>query len=173
MEKKLRKTFSFSDNCICIGNCKISQSSTGYLASAVNVLRNTAKISRNSPGDIIQINFSQNDKNTRWNSSHGDFASIWDTFTCCLSNRDPKGCFLQGGLSKFSAVCNFGNTLAMTIIFFFTKCLKFDLDSRNGIKSLEKFFRLSDNSIWIGSGTLSQSSTGYLPSAVTLLTNTS
>ena len=58
-----------------------------------------------------------------------------------------KGRHLQGGLSKFFTVCNFGNTLAMTIIFFFSKCLKLELDSRNGIKNSEKVFCLSDNFI--------------------------
>ena len=36
-----------------------------------------------------------------------------------LSKRFLKRCFLESGLTKFFTVCNSGNTLAMTIIFFF------------------------------------------------------
>ena len=113
------KVFGFSDDCICIGNCKFCQSSTGYLASAVNVLRDTPKISRNSGWDIFQINLSQNDENTWRKWSHGDLESFCDTFTCWLPKRVPKRRFLQKGLMKFFTVYNFGNTLAMTIIFYF------------------------------------------------------
>ena len=55
---------------------------------------------------------------------------------------------------------------------FFSKCLKFDVDSGYGTKSAEKLFRFWDNSIWIGICKFSESWTGYLPSAVNVLTNT-
>ena len=42
-------------------------------------------------------------------------------------------------LTKFLPVCNFGNTLATTIIFFW-KRLMFDVDSRNETKKSKKFF---------------------------------
>ena len=45
----------------------------------------------------------------------------------------------RNGLNKIFTVCNFGNTLAVTIMFF-SKCLKFEVDSRNGTKNREKFF---------------------------------
>ena len=61
-----------------------------------------------------------------------------DAFTCSLSKRVLKRRFLVSGLTKIVAVCNFGNTLGMTIIFFF-KCLKLDVDSRIGIKNEKKF----------------------------------
>ena len=51
--------------------------------------------------------------------SHGDFASIWDAFTCFLSKRVMKRRFLESGLTKIFRVSNFGNALAMTINFFF------------------------------------------------------
>ena len=35
--------------------------------------------------------------------------------------------FLESALMKFFTVSNFGNTLAMTIMFF-SKCLKFDVE---------------------------------------------
>ena len=54
--------------------------------------------------------------------------------------------FLESALMKFFTVSNFGNTLAMTIMFF-SKCLKFDVESRNGTKNLEKVFSFSDHSI--------------------------
>ena len=42
---------------------------------------------------------------------------IRDTFTFWLSKRVPKRCFLQSNMTKFFTVCNFGNKLAMNIIF--------------------------------------------------------
>ena len=74
-------------------------------------------------------------------------------------------------LTKIFTFCNFGNTLAMTIILFL-KRLKFDVDSGNVTRDWEKVFRFSDNCIWIGSGKFWQSWTGYLSSAENVLTNT-
>ena len=48
--------------------------------------------------------------------------------------------FLESGLNKFLAVCNIGSTLAMTIIFFFSKCLKFNLDSMMESEIEKRFF---------------------------------
>ena len=57
-----------------------------------------------------------------------------DAFTCSLSKRVLKRSFLESGLTKIFTVSNFGNTLAVTIMFF-PKSLKFDVDLRNGIKN--------------------------------------
>ena len=145
----------------------------GYLQSALNVLRNIPKISRNSTRDIFQINFFRNDENTWEKCPHGDFTSICDTFTCWLSKRFLKQRFLESALTKIFTVCNFGNTLAIAIIFFFSKCLRFNLDCRNGTKNWEEDFRFSNNCIWFGSSKFSQSSIGCLPSALNLLRNIS
>ena len=104
--------------------------------------------------------------------SDGDFASILDAFTCWMWKRVLKRRFLESGLTKISTVCNFGNRLAMTIMFFFSKCLKFDVDSTNKTKNSEKVFGFSDNCIWVESCKFSQTWTGYLPLAVNVLTNT-
>ena len=48
--------------------------------------------------------------------------------------------FLESFLSKSLTVCNFQKKVAMTIIFFFSKCLKFDVDYWNGTKKSEKVF---------------------------------
>ena len=105
--KKLRKMFCFWDNCIWIGSCKFSQSWTGYLPPAVNLLRNTTKTSPNTRGHIFQINFPQNDEKTWQKCSHGDFASISDVFTCWLSKRVLKRRFLESGLRKIFTVSNY------------------------------------------------------------------
>ena len=55
---------------------------------------------------------------------------------------------------------------------FFSKCLKFDVDSRNGTENWEKLIQFQENWIWFWSGKFSQSSTGYLRLAVYVLTNT-
>ena len=97
---------------------------------------------------------------------------ILDVFTSWLSKRVLKRRFLGSGLSNFSTVPNFGNTLALWQSSFVSKCLKFDVDCRNGTKNWEKLFYFLDNCIWIGSGKFSQSWTRYLSSAVNVLTNT-
>ena len=62
-----------------------------------------------------------------------------DAFACSLSKRVLKERFLASGLTDIVIVCNFGNTLAATITFF-SKCLKCDVDSRNGTKNAENVF---------------------------------
>ena len=89
---------------------------------------------------------------------------------CSFSKRFLKRRFLAGGLTEIFIVCNFRNTLAVTSMFF-SKCLKCDVDSRNGTKNGENVFSLSDNCIWIGSCKFSQPRTGYLPSADNVLIN--
>ena len=118
-KKNKKKFFYFSDSCIWIKNCKFSQSWKKYLPSAVNLLTLTPKISPKTRGDIFQIYFNENDEKTWQKWSHGDFASIWDVFTCWVSRRLLKPCFLESGVTKVFRVCNFGNILAMTIILFF------------------------------------------------------
>ena len=103
--------------------------------------------------------------------SHGDLGSIWDAFTYCLSKRVLKGRFLESGLTKIFTVCNFGNTLAMTIIFSF-KMFKIWCSIQKWNKNIEKVFRFSDNCIWIKSCKFRQPWRGYLPSAVNVLTKT-
>ena len=52
--------------------------------------------------------------------------------------RVLKRRYLESGFTNIFILCNLGNTLAMTIM---TKCLKFDVDSRNETKNSEKLFR--------------------------------
>ena len=167
--KTLSKIFGFSDNYIWIGSCKFPHYWTGYLQSAVNMSKKTPKISTNTRGDIFPINFLQNDEKILQSCSNGDFASIWGTFTCWLSKRFLKQPFLDSALTKIFTVCNFGNTLATTIILFFKECLKFHVDSINGRKHSEKVFRFWDNCVSIGNCKFSQYWTRYLPSAVNVL----
>ena len=60
-----------------------------------------------------------------------------------------KGCskiaFLESGLTKSFRAFNFRNKVPMTIIFFFSKSFKFDVDSRNGLKKSEEVFGFKDN----------------------------
>ena len=169
--KNPEKVFRFSDSFILIQSGKFSECSIGYLASAVIVLRNTNKISRKCRGDVFEINFTQNDEKHDKIALNGHFASIRDTFTCWLSKRVPKRCFLEKSLTKFFTVCNFRNTLGMTIIFFL-KVFKIWCSFQKWKKKFKKVMRFIDNYIWIGSCKLSQSSMEYLPSAVNVLTNT-
>ena len=49
---------------------------------------------------------------------------------------------------------------------FFSKSLKFGVDSRKGLKKSEKVFGFNDNCIWIDDNKFSQSRKGYLSLAV-------
>ena len=140
------KGFAFKYNCIWILDDKFSKSRTGYLSLAVNALLNATKISRITKGDIFQISFSHSDEKIWWKCSHIDFTSVWEPSTCWLSKGVLRRCFLEIGLTKSLAVCNFRNKVALEIIFF-SKCLKLDVDSRNGTKDLEKVFGFKDNCI--------------------------
>ena len=91
-----------------------------------------------------------------------------DDFTCSLSKNVLKRRYLGSGLLTIFTVFNFGNTLAMTIMFL-SKFLKFVVDSTNGTKNWEKDFGFPDNCIWIRSCRFSQPSRGYLPSDVNVL----
>ena len=71
--------------------------------------------------------------------SHGDLPTIWDAFTCSLSKRVPKPRFFECGLTKIFTVCDFGNTLAMTIKFFF-KMFKIWWKSKKWNKKSRKSF---------------------------------
>ena len=55
---------------------------------------------------------------------------------------------------------------------FFPKYSKFDENARSWTEEWEKVFGFKDNCIWIGDDKFSQSLTGYLPLAVSVLRNT-
>ena len=61
-KKKKKKKISFKVHCIWNGGGKFSQSQTGYLSLAVNVLTNTPKISHTDKGDIFEIISLQKDE---------------------------------------------------------------------------------------------------------------
>ena len=128
------------------------------------MLKNTAKISRNARGNILEKNLPVNDEKTWQKGSHfGTLSYIW------LAKRVLKGRFLESCLTNFSTFCNFGNTFATRIIFLY-KMLKIWCRFQKCKNKLRKSFRFSDNCIWFGSFTFSHSWTGYLHPAV--LTNT-
>ena len=103
---------------------------------------------------------------------HANFTRVWDPLICWISKGALKRCYLEIALTESFRVSNFRNKVAMTIIFF-SKCLKFDEESRNGTKQSEKLFGFKDNCIWVGEGKFSQSRTGYLSLAVNVLRNNS
>ena len=86
-----------------------------------------------------------------------------------------KGVLKQGFLGIFLtrslAVRNFGNILAMKVIFFFSKYLKLNAKFRNAAKLEKKLFVFLDICIWIGCGKLSLSRRKYLLLAVNVLMN--
>ena len=79
--------------------------------------------------------------------------------------------FFNSGLTKSLTVSNFRNKVAMTIIFF-SKGLKFDVDSGNCTKESAILVGLKDNCISIKDFKFSEPGTGYLSLAVNVLRNT-
>ena len=77
--------------------------------------------------------------------------------------------FLESGLTKSLTVCTFERKVAMTIIFFFSKCSKINVVFRNRTKKSEKVFCFQDNCIWAGLNKFSYSWTRYLSLAVNKL----
>ena len=57
--------------------------------------------------------------------------------------------------------------------YFFSKCSKLYVDSKNAIKYWQKVFEFGDKCIWIASGTFSLLWREYLSLAVNVLTNSS
>ena len=143
---------------------KFSLSRTGYLSLAVNMWPNTPMIYHVTKGDILQIRFSQS--NEKHENALLQVLQKFGTSTVIL-----KWCFLESGLSKFFVVYNFRNKVAMTIVLF-SKCLKFDVDSRQRTKESIKVFGFRDNFILIGDVNISQSWTRYFSLAVSVLWNT-
>ena len=60
-QKKWKIFFGLSDNWICVGDNKFSQSRKGYLSLGVNVLRNIPNIYHITKGDIFTVMFYHND----------------------------------------------------------------------------------------------------------------
>ena len=114
------------------------------LASAVNLLKKTTTTSPKTRGDILQITLPENHEKTLQKCSHGDFASIWNAYTCWLSKRVLEPRLLESGLNKIFTVCNFGNILAMTIILF-SKLFKIWRRFQKWNKKLTKDFLLANS----------------------------
>ena len=83
------------------------------------MLTNAPQISHITKGDIFQISFPQSDEKIWQKGFRAVFTSVWDPWTCRLSNGVLKPFCLEICLSTFLTVFNFGNTLALTIMFFF------------------------------------------------------
>ena len=89
-------------------------------------------------------------------------------FPCRLSSGPLKRELLDIYLSASFGDGSFGNTEARRVIFFW-KCLKFNADSKNAKKKLEKKFSFFDKCIWIVCFQLSLLIREYLSSAVNVL----
>ena len=153
------------------GSSKFFQCSTGYMPSAVYVLTNTIKILPNTRGDLLQINFPQNDEKHN-KSTLMEILQVFRT----TSHVDCKSVFWNGAFYR-KVLRSFEQSVISEIYelqpsYFFSKCLKFDVDFRNGKKHWENVLRFLGNCICIESYKFSKTSTGYLPSAVNVLRNT-
>ena len=62
MQKKIRKSFLFGDNCVRIGCVKLSLLRREYLSSAVNVLTNSYNALRLTKTEFFRFNYLPNDQ---------------------------------------------------------------------------------------------------------------
>ena len=142
--KKFEKFFCFEHNCLLTGVNKFSQSQTGYLSFAINMLPSNPKISHITKGNILQIRFLQNAEKTWWNCSPADFTRVWAILTRWLWKSVLKRCFSESGLTKSLTVCNLWNKVGMTIIFF-SKIFKISCSFRKWNKKTKK--KKSENAL--------------------------
>ena len=75
---------------------------------------------------------------------HANFNNVWRRLPSCFPEDPLKRDFLYIDVTMFFGVRNFGNTSAMRVILFFSKCLKFKLDFKNAKKNREKYFFVFD-----------------------------
>ena len=71
-----------------------------------------------------------------------DLNSACARLPCCLSKGTLKWYFSYIYLTTLLEVRNFGNTLAMIVVFFLGICSKFTVDLKNREKNSEKLFLL-------------------------------
>ena len=96
--------------------------------------------------------------------------SAWAHLPCCFSKGPLKSYFLDIYPTTFSdSVISEKQKLWGSSIF--SKCLKFNLNFKNGAKNSEKFFCFWYNYIWIAIVRLSLLRTGYSSSAASVLTS--
>ena len=105
--------------------------------------------------DFFELNFLHSDQEIWQKGCHSDFSTVWSHLPCCLSKGLLKRDFFDIYPTRFFAIRNFGNTLAMTIIFFL-KVFKSSSTFKIAEKNREKFFCFLDNCIWIDCVNLSQ-----------------
>ena len=166
-EKNRGKVFCFWDNSIWIRCFKYFVLTTEDLSWAVNVLENSLKILHITKSNFFELNCIHSDQQIWETCRRSDFKCFWDD---CLSKGTLRWYLFDIYLTTFSEVRNFGNTLAMSVIFFWI-CSKFNLDLENAEKGSEKFFSFWDSSIWIGCVKYSLLITEDLPYSVNALTN--
>ena len=98
------------------------------------------------------------------------FEQCFGPFTMLLVKGPLKRDFLDIYLIMLFGVCQFKNTSAMRIIFFW-KCSKLNLDFENAQKKWEKVLCFRDNCIWRCCNKLCLLRREYLSSAVNVLAN--
>ena len=62
MQKRIRKSFLFGDNCVRIGCVKLSLLRREYLSSAVKVIKNSYKALHLTKTDFFRLNYLPNDQ---------------------------------------------------------------------------------------------------------------
>ena len=118
LSKNGEKGFCFWENWIWTDCVRLSLLGREYLSSAGNVWRNSLKILHINKRDFFKLNCLWSDQYTWQRRQRSDLNSVLARLPCCLLKGTVKRQFLDIYLRMFFGVRNFGNTLAMTVIFF-------------------------------------------------------
>ena len=120
-----------------------------YLSSWVHNLSNSLKTSDTTKIEFFELKFFQIDKKIWQNYCREDFSSVSEHLTCWLSISVLSQGFLGIYITTLFAGHNFGNKLAMRVIFVF-KTFKIWCTFQKFGKTWQIFFGFGDNRIWIG-----------------------
>ena len=159
-EKHWEEAFPFLDNCIWIGCVDLFLLRRENLWRAVNVFTKSPKILHITKRDVLELNSLHTDQQI----VSFRFQHFWSHWPCCFSKVPLKEEFFDIYLTMFFGIHNFGNTLAMRVIFYL-KVFKI------AEKIRENAFCFLDNCNWIGCVNLSLLRRENLWTAVNVLKN--
>ena len=148
-EKSWEKVFPFRDNSIWVCWFKLFLLRREYFWPAVNVLKNSPEVLSISKRDFFELHWVHSGLINMVKVVSFIFQHSLIPFTFCLSNGPVKRDSLDIYLTTFFGIRNFGNTSALSVIFFW-KCSKFYLQCKNTEKNSENVFPFRDKciSLW-------------------------
>ena len=134
----------------------------------VNVVKIGPKISNPTNTHNTRLNLFDINITLAWRCYRGDFCSVLNPLIGSFPKGVRKQEFKGIQVITFFRINNFGHIEATKVIFF-SKCLKYYVDSENAIKVLEDVDGLDNNCVWTSSRIFCQLWQKYLWSSVTIV----